>query len=135
MTSTILFVYLGSVVNAFTAFCVVFATLLFLASIGLYIGSCAYEHYKQEQVDKMRAEFRKFAKYSVIIALVLSFIGIVLPDKKVCYMMAAITSADYIAHETNVGKAINETSVTLIKDVGKIIHELANPSNEKINME
>lgn len=40
-------------------------------------------------------------------------------------MAAAVTSADYITHETEVGKTLNDASVTIIKDVSKIVHDLA----------
>ena len=53
-------------------------------------------------------------------------------DKQVCYMAAAVSSAEYITQETEIGKAINETSVGLIKDVGKIVHDMANPKKTKV---
>ena len=40
-------------------------------------------------------------------------------------MVAAVSSAEYITQETEIGKAINETSIGLIKDVGKIVHDMA----------
>ena len=47
-------------------------------------------------------------------------------------MAAAVSSAEYITKETEIGKALNETSVTIIKDVGKIVHDMANPKKTKV---
>lgn len=63
---------------------------------------------------------------------IMAFTGVVLPNKQVCYMAAAVSSAEYITQETEIGKAINETSVGLIKDVGKIVHDMANPKKTKV---
>lgn len=52
--------------------------------------------------------------------------------RQVCYMAAAVSSSEYITQETEIGKALNETSVTLIKDVGKIVHDMANPKKTKV---
>lgn len=79
----------------------------------------------------MRLRFSK-CKWFCIIGVAMAFTGVVLPDKRVCYMAAAVSSAEYITQETEIGKAINETSVGLIKDVGKIVHDMANPKKTKV---
>lgn len=135
MFKTLLFVYLGGVSQAATVICAVFSTIFILAAIGFYISSFCYENYKDETEKKMRAMFSKMGKWFCIIGVAMAFTGVVLPDKQVCYMAAAVSSAEYITQETEIGKAINETSISLIKDVGKIIHDMANPTNVKTNME
>lgn len=125
MFKALLFVYLAGVSDAATVICCVFATIFILAAIGFYIGSFCYECYKEETEKKMRAMFAKMGKWFCIIGVAMTFIGVVLPSKQVCYMVAAVSSAEYITQETEIGKAINETSIGLIKDVGKIVHDMA----------
>lgn len=132
MFKSLLFVYLGGVSQAATVICAVFSSIFILAAIGFYIASFCYESYKDETETQMRARFGKFGKWFCIIGVAMAFTGVVLPDKQVCYMAAAVSSAEYITHETEIGKAINETSIGLIKDVGKIVHEMANPKKTKV---
>lgn len=132
MFKTLLFVYLGGVSQAATVICAVFSSIFILAAIGLYIASFCYECYKDEEEKTMRARFSKFGKWFCIIGIAMAFTGVVLPDKQVCYMAAAVSSAEYITQETEIGKALNETSVGLIKDIGKIVHDMANPNKTKV---
>lgn len=132
MFKTLLFVYLGGVSQAATVICAVFSSIFILAAIGFYIASFCYECYKDENEKKMRATFSKMGKWFCIIGVAMAFTGVVLPDKQVCYMAAAVSSAEYITQETEIGKAINETSIGLIKDVGKIVHDMANPKKTKV---
>ena len=131
MFKALLFVYLAGVSDAATVICCVFSTIFILAAIGFYIGSFCYECYKEETEKKMRAMFAKFC----IIGVAMTFIGVVLPSKQVCYMVAAVSSAEYITQETEIGKEINETSIGLIKDVGKIVHDMANTTNKATELE
>jgi len=130
MFKTLLFVYLGGVSQAATVICAVFSSIFILSAIGFYIASFCYECYNDEEEKTMRARFSKFGKWFCIIGCAMAFTGVVLPDKQVCYMAAAVSSAEYITQETEIGKALNETSVTLIKDVGKIVHDMANTTNK-----
>jgi hypothetical protein len=132
MFKTLLFIYLGGVSQAATVICAVFSSIFILAAIGFYIGSFCYENYKDETEKKMRAMFARMGKWFCIIGVAMAFTGVVLPDRQVCYMAAAVSSAEYITQETEIGKALNETSVTLIKDVGKIVHDMANPKKTKV---
>lgn len=132
MFKTLLFIYLGGVSQAATVICAVFSSIFILAAIGFYIGSFCYECYNDETQKKMRATFSKMGKWFCIIGVAMAFTGVVLPDRQVCYMAAAVSSAEYITQETEIGKALNETSVTLIKDVGKIVHDMANPKKTKV---
>lgn len=132
MFKALLFVYLGGVAQAATVICAVFSSIFILAAIGFYIASFCYENYKDETETKMRAKFGKMGKWFCIIGVAMAFTGVVLPDRQVCYMAAAVSSAEYITQETEIGKAINETSVGLIKDVGKIVHDMANPKKTKV---
>lgn len=125
MFKALLFVYLGGVSNAAIVVCAMFSTIFILAAIGFYIGSFCYECYKDEEEKTMRTRFSKFGKWFCIIGLAMAFTGVILPDKQVCYMAAAVSSAEYITQETEIGKAINETSIGLIKDVGRIVHDMA----------
>ena len=109
MFKTLLFIYLGGVSQAATVICAVFSSIFILASVGLYIGSFCYECYNDESQKKMRATFSKMGKWFCIIGVAMAFTGVVLPDQ-----------------------ALNETSVTLIKDVGKIVHDMANPKKTKV---
>lgn len=132
MFKTLLFIYLGGVSQAATVICAVFSSIFILASVGLYIGSFYYECYNDESQKKMRETFSKMGKWFCIIGVAMAFTGVVLPDRQVCYMAAAVSSAEYITQETEIGKALNETSVTLIKDVGKIVNDMANPKKTKV---
>lgn len=132
MFKSLLFVYLGGVSHAATVICAVFSTIFILAAIGFYIASFCYENYKDETETQMRARYSKFGKWFCIIGVAMAFTGVVLPDRQVCYMAAAVSSAEYITHETEIGKVINETSIGLIKDVGKIVHDMANPMKTKV---
>lgn len=130
MFKALLFVYLGGVSNAAIVVCAMFSTIFILAAIGFYIASFCYECYKDEEEKTMRARFSKFGKWFCIIGLAMAFTGVILPDKQVCYMAAAVSSAEYITQETEIGKAINETSIGLIKDVGKIVHDMAKSNKQ-----
>lgn len=132
MFKTLLFIYLGGVSQAATVICAVFASIFILGAVGLYIASFCYENYKDETEQKMRATFAKMGKWFGIIGFAMAFTGVVLPDRQVCYMAAAVSSAEYITQETEIGKALNETSIGLIKDVGKIVHDMANPKKTKV---
>lgn len=132
MFKTLLFVYLGGVSQAATVICAVFSTIFILAAIGFYISSFCYENYKDETEKKMRAMFSKMGKWFCIIGIAMVFTAVVLPDKQVCYMAAAVSSAEYITQETEIGKALNETSIGLIKDVSKIVHDMANPTKKSV---
>ena len=132
MFKTLLFIYLGGVSQDATVICAVFSSIFILAAIGLYIASYCYECYNDEEEKTIRARFSKFGKWFCIIGVAMAFTGVVLPDKQVCYMAAAVSSAEYITQETEIGKSLNETSVTLIKDVGKIVHDMANPKKTKV---
>ena len=96
MFKALLFVYLAGVSDAATVICCVFSTIFILAAIGFYIGSFCYECYKEETEKKMRAMFAKMGKWFCIIGVAMTFIGVVLPSKQVCYMVAAVSSAEYI---------------------------------------
>ena len=133
MSKTLLFVYLGGVSQAATVICAVFSTIFILAAIGFYISSFCYENYKDETEKKMRAMFSKMGKWFCIIGVAMVFTAVVLPDRQVCYMAApAVSSAEYITQETEIGKALNETSISLIKDVGKIVHDMANTTKKSV---
>lgn len=134
MFKSLLFVYLGGVSESATVICCVFSTIFILAAIGFCIGSFCYESYKDETEKKMRAMFAKMAKWFCIIGVAMTFIGVILPSKQVCYMAAAVSSAEYITQETEIGKAINETSIALIKDVGKIVHDMASSTTNPVTV-
>lgn len=133
MFKTLLFIYLGGVSQAATVICIVFSTIFILAAIGFYIASFYYECYDYEEEKTMRARFSKFGKWLCIIGCAMAFTSVVLPDKHVCYMAAAVSSAEYITQETEISKTINETSIGLIKDVGKIVHDMANSTKSTDN--
>lgn len=130
MFKALLFVYLGGVSNAAIVVCAMFSTIFIMAAIGFYIASFCYQNYEDEEEKTMRARFSKIGKWFCIIGLAMAFTGVILPDKQVCYMAAAVSSAEYITQETEIGKAINETSIGLIKDVGKIVHDMANSNKQ-----
>ena len=130
MFKALFFIYLGGVSNAAMVVCAVFSAIFIMAAIGFYIASFCYECYRDEEEKTLRAKFSKMGKWFCVIGFAMAFTGIVLPDKQVCYMAAAVSSAEYITQETEIGKAINETSISLIKDVGKIVHDMANATNK-----
>lgn len=132
MFETLLFIYLGSVAEAATVIGAIFSTIFIMAAIGFYIPAFCYENHREEKEKEMKARCSKVAKWFCIAGLALALIAVILPDKKVCYMAAAVSSAEYITKETEIGKALNETSVTIIKDVGKIVHDMANPKKTKV---
>lgn len=133
MTKILALIYLADIAHGIGGLATAFAAVFGLAAIISGVLSFVYHEYgnSKEDDEAEKKKFRKYCKRSIWLMILPALIAIFIPSPKVCYIAAGAKTADYIANETAVGKAMNENAVTIIKDISQIIHNYAQDKDDK----
>lgn len=127
MTKVLGFVYLGSIVEGFTLFCGLLGfVLLVIGAILIVCGLTGKKELSKEAIDNCF----KYGRRCLYVCAIPMLFAIFLPTKQFCYIAAGVESAEYIANETKIGRALNDNTAQIIKDVSTIIHNYANEKKD-----
>ena len=133
MTKILALIYLADVAHGIDGIATAFAVAFGLAAIIFGVLGFAFHAYgnSKEEDEIEKKKFRSYCKRCVWLMILPALISVLVPSPKVCYIAAGAKTADYIANETAVGKAMNENAVTIIKDISQIIHNYAQDKDDK----